>query len=387
MNELSIVLGAYRPDLIKDETLPQLFRQTALEYPDKPALIFHEETLTYKALDKWSDEIAVFLNGKGFGRNSFIGVWWPRGFELHAVILGIVKSGAAYVPVDREIPAERVEVILQEVGAAACFSMERLNVVCPMLRVPAPSNPIAMGLQGANTPESPQPDDCAYVLYTSGSTGKPKGIPISHRQICHLVRAEESVIEIKPTDKVYQGFSVSFDMWCEETWISYFAGATLWVADNTTSKAIDELGDTLKRENITILHAVPSLLAVMDDIIPSLRLVNAGGEACTAQVLAKWAKPGIRFYNSYGPTETTVTATMAPLNAGDPIIIGQPLPNYNLAVVDETMNLVPVGEAGELVITGPGVSSNGYVKLPQLTREKICAQACRAGSPSGRYNL
>ena len=410
MNELSILLGEYRPDLIKDETLPELFRKTALEYPEKTALIFHNETLSYAALDDWSNRIAGYLIDNGHGRGSNIGVWWQRGFELHAIIIGIVKAGATYVPVDREIPAERVEVILQEVGAAACFSSQQLNVNCPMLSPPVRIQRPEVGSRKANAgvpafqddggpshflKESygsfsdisdtkifingtggevgaygPQPDDCAYVLYTSGSTGKPKGIPISHRQICHLVRSEQSVINIMPTDKVYQGFSVSFDMWCEETWISYFAGATLWVADNTTSKSIDELGETLKKENITILHAVPSLLAVMDDSIPSLRLVNAGGEACTAQVLAKWAKPGIRFINSYGPTETTVTATMTQLQAHDHIVIGQPLPNYNLAVADEAMNLLPVGEAGELVITGPGVAT-GYVKLPQLTKEKF----------------
>jgi len=128
--------------------------------------------------------------------------------------------------------------------------------------------------------------------------------------------------------------------------------------------------DILRKEQITILHAVPSLLAVMEDSISSLRLVNAGGEACTPQVLAKWSKPGMQFYNSYGPTETTVTATIGPLNAGDPIIIGQPLPNYNLAVVDKALNILPYGEEGELIITGPGVAS-GYVKLPQLTQQKF----------------
>ncbi|TWJ04658.1 non-ribosomal peptide synthetase-like protein [Mucilaginibacter frigoritolerans] len=371
MNELSIVLGADRPDLIKEETLPLLFSRSAEQFTYKTALIFHDQSLTYTELDKWSDAIALYLNQKGIGRNASVGVWWQRGLELHAIILGIAKSGAAYVPVDREIPAERVEVILQEVGAAGCFSMQQLNVNCPMLTAPlapAPGDDFKAEIQRLKV--GPSPDDCAYVLYTSGSTGKPKGIPISHKQICHLVRSEQTILQIKETDKVYQGFSVSFDMWCEETWISYFVGATLWVADNTTSKAIDELSDTLKKENITILHAVPSLLAVMEDSLPSLRLVNAGGEACTPQVLAKWAKEGILFFNSYGPTETTVTATMAPLKSGDPIIIGQPLPNYNLAVVDESMNLVPVGEAGELVITGPGVSS-GYVKLPQLTKEKF----------------
>ncbi len=372
MNQLSIVTGADRPDLIRDETLADLFAASVKKYANKTALIFHDEQLTYAELDNWSDAIADYLRKNGIGCGCSVGVWWPRGLELHAAILGIIKAGAAYVPVDREIPAERVEVILEEVGAAACFSMQQLNVECKMLQV-EPSNPLKGEYKRLSPPlgaGGPVGVDCAYVLYTSGSTGKPKGIPISHKQICHLVRAEQSVLNIQPEDKVYQGFSVSFDMWCEETWISYFAGATLWVADNTTSKAIDELGDTLKRENITILHAVPSLLAVMEDSIPSLRLVNAGGEACTPQVLAKWARNGIKFYNSYGPTETTVTATIARLNAGDDIVIGEPLPNYNLAVVDDKMNLLPFGEAGELVITGPGVS-NGYVKLPQLTLEKF----------------
>jgi non-ribosomal peptide synthetase-like protein len=177
-------------------------------------------------------------------------------------------------------------------------------------------------------------------------------------------------LQIEPSDKVYQGFSVSFDMWCEETWVSYFAGATIWVADNTTSKAIDELGDVLLKQQITILHAVPSLLAVMEDNNPELRVVNAGGEACTPQVLARWAKPTRRFFNSYGPTETTVSATFAALKHGDAITIGDPLPNYNLAVVDEQLNPLPRGERGELVISGPGLAK-GYVKLPQLTKEKF----------------
>ena len=123
---------------------------------------------------------------------------------------------------------------------------------------------------GADLAEAnkPLPSDCAYVLYTSGSTGKPKGIPISHRQICHLVRSEQTVIQIRPEDKVYQGFSVSFDMWCEETWISYFVGATLWVADNTTSKAIDELVRYFKtREKLLFCMLCQACLAVMDDSI------------------------------------------------------------------------------------------------------------------------
>ncbi len=374
MDGLSILLGDNRPDLIKQETLADLFSQTVARYPDKIALIFNDESLTYSQLDKWSNAIALMLISKGLNKQSYIGVWWHRGLELHAIILGIVKAGAVYVPVDREIPAERVEVILKEVGAAGYFSKQPINVECGILNLDSiPDNLKIENIEVdfTRTQIDEPSSEFAYVLYTSGSTGKPKGIPITNSQICHLVRAEQSILNIEPNDKVYQGFSVSFDMWCEETWISFFVGATLWVADATTSKAIDELADVLRQQQITILHAVPSLLGVIDNDIPSLRLVNAGGEACTKQVLAKWAKPGIHFFNSYGPTETTVTATMALLAQGDEIMIGNPLPNYNLAIIDDKFNLMPLGEEGELVISGPGVSSNGYIGLPQLTAEKF----------------
>lgn len=362
----SILLGDVREDLKREETLADLFQQTVNEYPDKVALIFHQQQITYAQLNNWANAIAADLIQKGVGPGKYVGVWIPRGLALHAAILGIIKSGAAYVPIDREMPAERAETVLEEVNAVACFSNDNLNTKAQIITViPIPKEEdIQIVNQGL------LPDNDAYVLYTSGSTGKPKGIAISHRNICHFVRSENSVLKINSNDKVYQGFSVSFDMWCEETWISYFAGATLWVADNTTSKAIDELSELLNKEKITILHAVPSLLAVIEEDVPSLRLINSGGEACTTQVINKWAKPGRRFINSYGPTETTVTATMVDLKPGDFLSIGYPLPNYNIAILDEQLNLSPVGERGELVITGPGVS-RGYVGLPELTIKKF----------------
>ena len=362
----SIVPGDVRPDLLRAESLAGIFRHTAAQYGNHPALTFNDAVLTYAQLDLWTDAVAAYLKSQGIGRGHYVGLWWPRGLELHAAILGIVKSGAAYVPLDREMPAERVEVVLKECGASACFSDGQLSLACPILSVPKQPQ---MGEVFERT-EEPLPEDNAYVLYTSGSTGTPKGIPISQQNICHLVRAEQAVIGVRHEDHVYQGFSVSFDMWCEEVWISYLVGASLYVADATTAKSIDELDQVLNKYKITILHAVPSLLAVIDDNIPTLRLVNAGGEACTPQVLLRWAKPSRTFYNSYGPTETTVTSTMIPLKPGDLITIGAPLPNYNLAVVDETFNLLPAGERGELVITGPGLS-NGYINRPDLTAQKF----------------
>lgn len=362
----SIIKGALRPDLIREETFPDIFRNTVQRIPDKIALHFGEHSLSYAELDAWSDQIAAYLQLQGITRGCFVGIWWPRGLALHAAILGILKSGAAYVPLDREMPAERVQLVMEEVGAHALLANQKLATACPVFEVPdfQPDQekiPIAFG---------PTAENFAYVLYTSGSTGKPKGIPISHHNICHLVRAEQAVIGIREDDRVYQGFSVSFDMWCEETFISYLVGATLFVADAPTAKSVDELAPILRDWQITVLHAVPSLLAVMEDEMPKIRLINAGGEACTRQVLDRWSTPGRTFYNSYGPTETTVTSTMISLKPGDPITIGAPLPNYNLAVMGDDGTILPAGARGELVITGPGLSQ-GYVARPHLTAEKF----------------
>ena len=363
---LSILIGPVRPDLLREETLADMFRASAGEYPTKEALIFGDMSLSYQQLDHWSDAVAAFLHAQGIGPGQSVGLWWPRSLELIVAVLGIVKSGAAYVPVDREMPAERVHTVMAEVGASACFTDADLDLGCPIYRVPV----IPAISDIVTPPAGPMPDDRAYILYTSGSTGKPKGIPITHRQICHLVRSEQTILGVRADDRVYQGFSVSFDMWCEEVWIGLHAGATLWVADATTAKVIDELETVLRTHRITVLSAVPSLLAVMDDDIPTLRMINAGGEACTPQVVARWATKGRLFFNGYGPTETTVSASYSSPKPGDHITIGHPLPNYNMAVVDENLNLLPNGEKGELVISGPGVSA-GYMNRPDLTAEKF----------------
>jgi non-ribosomal peptide synthetase-like protein len=366
MKTLSILLGDLRPDFILPETLADIFKTTALHYPNKNALVFNEKKITYKELDRWSDSTAEKLLSLGISRGNIVGVWLPRSIELHVAILGIVKAGATYIPLDKEMPIERVENILTECKAKACFSKISLNV--PIIIVDISNLPDAS--QVFSYKINRQPSDWAYILYTSGSTGKPKGIPITQAQICNFVRSENSVLKINNDDKVYQGFSVSFDMWCEETWISYLAGATLFVAHETTSKAIDELSDFLRKNKITVLHAVPSLLSVIEDDIPTIRLINAGGETCTTSVLEKWSTGNRIFFNSYGPTETTISASISALKPKDKISIGKPLPNYNLAIVDGALNVVPRGEIGELVISGMGVGE-GYFNLPELTQQKF----------------
>jgi len=360
----SLIMGKIASEFIKNETLPELLTPTFTRYKDKTAFIFGEKKLSYQELDSWSNAIATQLQNEGIKPGDCVGIWYPRSLELPVAILGILKAGAAYVPLDREMPEDRIKKVFTDINVKTYFSDVDANIHC---------QPLSIASQPENIVETPLisniPDNWAYVLFTSGSTGNPKGIPISHRNICHLIRSEEDFIQIKDTDIVYQGFSVSFDMWCEEVWISLFSGATVWIADAITVKAIDELSKVLTKNKITILHAVPSILAIIDEV-PSIRLINTGGEACTKQVQEKWAKPYRVFINSYGPTETTVSSNMAILNNLEELTIGGPLPNYHLAVVDENMNIVPRGERGEMIISGPGVSK-GYFNLPELTEQKF----------------
>ena len=233
------------------------------------------------------------------------------------------------------------------------------------------------------------------MIYTSGSTGKPKGIAITHGSICHFLRSENTRLGVRQDDRVYQGFSVSFDMSFEEIWISYLVGATLWIGPPEAAGDPEVLPRLLADHGVTVLHAVPTLLALFAIDVPGLRLINLGGEMCPATLVARWARPGRQVFNTYGPTEATVSASLAELHAGLPVTIGVPLPNYDLLVIapidDDTWSpdrpaslaLLPRGATGELCIAGPGVAE-GYLGRPDLTARKFLANPWATGERDGR---
>lgn len=348
---LSISLQNNNPDFIKEESLVDIFEATLGLYPQSEAFIFESAILTYEEADFYSNSLALEIRKLGLGNGDIIALWVPRGLDLHLSILGILKSGATYIPFDIETPKDRIKEIIVDFNIKCLVSFDKIEADVISI---VPSRIPDTTFVNFSTPT-----DNAYIIFTSGSTGKPKGIPIQHRQISHLLRSENSILKIGPQDRTYQGFSVSFDMFFEETWLSILAGGKLIIADARTAKSFDRLDQFLIKNHVTVLHAVPSLLNNLSSQIPSLRIVNAGGEACTANVIEKWAQPHIDFYNSYGPTETTVTSSMIKINKDDELTIGPPLPNYGMAVVDEKLVPVALGEIGEIVISGPGVSA-GY---------------------------
>lgn len=405
MSDTVVLRGPERPDLLRHEVLADIFEATAAAHPEQIALIEGQgeqlRQCSYAELDADASRAAHRLIEAGIRPGDMVGLWLPRGMELLTLQLAIAKTGAAWLPFDAETPTERIATCLGDANAKALLIAQRQTHLVQAqagisaqvfsdtaLLAPLPAGTALRRRDGA------QPGYPAYVIYTSGSTGKPKGIAITQGSICHFLRSENARLGVQRGDKVYQGFSVAFDMSFEEIWISYLVGATLWLAPREIAGDPEALPRALVEQQVTVLHAVPTLLALFAQDVPSLRLINLGGEMCPESLVARWASRdggGHRqMFNTYGPTEATVSASLAELKAGEPVTIGTPLPNYGLVVVRvieadsfpagtaPALVGLPQGEVGELCITGPGVAA-GYLGRPDLTAEKFLANPWAQG--------
>jgi len=377
-------IPALRPEepYLRDELLHELFDAKAQQFADRCALRLvgfgaeydRRTSLTYAELRERSLRLAHQLRTMGIGRGDRVLICLPRGLDQYMAILGTLWAGAAYVPVDWGYPKDRIDFIAEDCGArliltfherAGEMATETLVLDDALGDVAAESAaPLTREETGAT------PDDIAYIIYTSGTTGRPKGVMIRHSNACHLVRSESAVIALEPSDICYGGFSLAFDMSVETMWTAWFVGAVVLVASDALTKAGPDIAPSLEEEGVTVWHVVPSLLTLVEHPMPTLRILNLGGEACPPDLVARWARPGLIIYNTYGPTETTVTATWTEVQPGRRITIGRPIPGYRAWIVDETLQPVPAGAEGELVIGGAGVGA-GYVNRPELTAEKF----------------
>ncbi|SHG77706.1 Pls/PosA family non-ribosomal peptide synthetase [Massilia sp. CF038] len=381
-----ILHGIADPSLLREEILAELLEASARRTPEQIALIFGTRQLTYAELDSLSAIAASRLMARGIGPGAIVGLWLERGIALLVLQAAIAKAGAAWLPVDQDTPLERLQVCLDDASAAgviasaaACAGLDGA-ISAESLMAPLAAGEV-LTQRGAVSPDAP-----AYIIYTSGSTGKPKGILISQRSICHFLRSENQVLGIRASDRVYQGFSVAFDMSFEEIWIAYLVGATLWIGPKDITGDPETLPRMLAQNSVTVLHAVPTLLALFSEDVASLRLINLGGEMCPESVVERFARPGREIFNTYGPTEATVSASLARLAPGRPITIGTPLPNYGMLVIATEgtgLRLLARGETGELCLTGPGLSA-GYLGRPDLTAEKFLTNPWSSGPHDGR---
>lgn len=327
-------------------TLLDIFAQTLESHPREVSLQSGRTRLSYRQLNRRALQIAKRLNNQGVTVGDRVSIQLRTGdADLYVSILGILFSGAAYVPIDAEDPERRVKEIQVAAAVSAHIGEDGIEFFEPRK---------AKRIK-------PGPQDDAWVIFTSGSTGVPKGVAVTHASAANLVRAEQDLFcranPIGPKTKIAATLSPAFDASIEEMWLAWSAGATLVPIDRRTLTSGPDLASELRSKQIDVLSTVPSLAHFLcgEDLGP-MRLLILGGEAVSKELAAGLLSPGREVWNTYGPTEATIICTAALLEPEQPITIGSPIAGASVAVVDAEGYPVPMGGEGELVIFGLGLA-------------------------------
>ena len=365
--------------------LHEWFAATARRHPARPALLGPGGAVTYQELNERAEALAGHLRAAGVRPGDFVGLLLAKSPELYVALLGVLMAGAAYVPLDLAFPAERVAFILNDCGARLLLTADEAPALAAWpgralnVRALPPPPETEPTTTGAITPDAP-----AYVIYTSGTTGQPKGVVLPHCSICHLVQAEQALFQPTPDDRVAQGFSVAFDASLEEIWLAFAAGAALVPVPDEVMKAPDALPAFLRAQAVSIFSTVPTLLAILEETVPTVRLLILGGEVCPPELLAAWAGGGRRIVNTYGPTEATVIATSADYVPGQALTIGRPVPGYVVRLLDQAGQDVAPGLEGEICLGGAALAT-GYLHRPELTASKFITVGGPQPALRGRF--
>ncbi|WP_328692161.1 non-ribosomal peptide synthase/polyketide synthase [Streptomyces caniferus] len=376
--------GIGRP--LPEPLVPQLIEAQAAGAPGAPAVVCGAETVSYAELNARANRLAHLLIGRGAGPESVVALMVPRSVDMIVAVLAVLKSGAAYLPVDSAYPADRIGYLLDDARPSLVLttteavgslpdSPERARIVLDAADTVAAlagspeADPVDADRTAPLTARTP-----AYVIYTSGSTGRPKGVVVEHRGIPNLVQARIEPYAMGPGSRVLQFASLSFDAAMSEICTPLSAGACLVLGPADMLDQVAELPDLIRAHGVTHATLPPAVLSRLSpDSLPSIRTLTIAGEAAQPGLVSQWA-PGRRMFNAYGPTETTVSCTMAgPLPAEDGVpSIGRPLPNTLTYVLDDGLRPVDAGTAGELYVAGAGVA-RGYLGRAALTGERFVA--------------
>lgn len=346
--------------MIKDSIYGR-FRKQVVSDKNRPAILEAGKKVSYEELDNLVDR--VLLKIQSYGKFSTIGIVMSHGTEMIASMLAVLKSGAAYVPAEPSLPAERRDYMMETAGV-------RLVIDDNFVKDLPPS-------PDSSLPDCSSPDTPAYVLYTSGTTGRPKGVKVLNRSVVNYAEAFEREFQTGPGDVMLQFSVCSFDIFVEEVFTTLLNGAALAIPPVEAMNDIKTLMGFVKRKGVTIISGFPYLLAEMNklDSIPvSLRLLISGGDVLREGYVDRLIRSGVAVYNTYGPSETTVCASyfrcdnaMALPDGTYPI--GKPVKGVEILILDSHMNKVPRGETGEICILGEGVS-DGYVGGRNIPEQK-----------------
>ncbi|NJO81278.1 MAG: non-ribosomal peptide synthase/polyketide synthase [Blastochloris sp.] len=363
---------------------PERFTQQATSTPDAVALVQGNTTLTYSALEQFSNQLAHLLWDKGVDLDMPVGICLPRSLELAITLLAILKAGGAYVPLDPKYPQERLTMMCQEAHLQYVVTnttfVERLPTLVGSHVL---LDHLSTDLAGYNTCPPDRPitgDNLAYIIFTSGSTGTPKGVMVSHQSMLNHNDAIRTAFALTPRDRVLQFATINFDTSVEEIFPTWLSGATLVLCEGDLPPGPSELTELVATTGITVLDLptaywhtwVATANGESLASCPSLRWLVVGGEAAHVERYNTWRQQvgtRVRWLNTYGPTETTVVATLDELATDKQVTkipIGRPIANVQAYIVSDRLQPVPVGVPGELWLGGAGVA-RGYLNRADLT--------------------
>ncbi|MCQ2220987.1 MAG: amino acid adenylation domain-containing protein, partial [Prevotella sp.] len=355
-----------------NDTLVSIFRHQAAATPDATAVVYLDKHLTYGQLDDITDRLAAYLVKKGVGRETVVGVMITRSELMTVYPMAIMKAGGAYMPLDPEFPEDRLSFMIEDAGVNMILSTDGLvESVLPEFKGEV--------FQASQLAELPQvtaseigdgttPDSLMIILYTSGSTGKPKGVLLEQKSIVNFCHWYVRDFKMTSEDRSIAYANFGFDAHMMDIYPTYLAGATVHILDNEIRHDLDAMAEYINRNKITIAFMTTQICCQMASLfdMPSMRLMSAGGER-----MPHMECPKFDFYNGYGPTECSLFSTFYKVvGPFDGKIIGRPLSNYQLYVVDKYLNLVPLGAKGELVISGVAVG-RGYLNRPDVNKDKF----------------
>ncbi len=352
------------------------FQQHVETTPDATAVIFGADKLSYKELNEKATILAAWLQNEGVSPDDIVGICMERSFEMIIAIIGTLKVGTAFLPLDPSYPQERLDYMIGDSGIKILLTDQdsRVKKQETQLKIVDLRNDWEEQIDSALKYAAPKvaPENLAYVIYTSGSTGKPKGTLLAHRGLVNLANEQRKAFNIDGESRILQFSSLSFDAAVWETVMALLNGAALCLVDRTILASGDALVDALKQQKITTVTLPPSVLSIFPETeLPDLKTIITAGEKCPVGLVQKWGKDR-QFFNAYGPTETTVCASMyrTSLEEQSDPPIGKANGNFQLYVLDRNGRTVPIGIPGELCVGGVGLA-RGYHKRPDLTAEKF----------------
>lgn len=364
----------------RDSSLAQVIEDQVVLTPDADAVNYQGSRVTYKALNEQANKLARELVKYGAGPDKLIGICAERSIAMMVALLAVVKSGAAYLPIDPFLPPDRMTYMMADSGLSVLITQDNFRpslhtFAGPVISLDDPSDAGRWASNsGANLDVPVRPDHLAYVIYTSGSTGKPKGVEVSRGALNNLLWSMRGLLALKSTDRLLAVTTISFDIAGVDIWLPWLVGAQTILASREQALDGNELRSLIDRYDVTFLQATPVtwrlLLGAGWKGKDNMQIVCTG-EAMPPE-LAVQLTPIVRcLWNLYGPTETTIWSTGFRVDRGDePILIGRPVANTQCYVLDPQLQPVPLGASGELYIAGDGLA-RGYLNRPDLTAEKF----------------